>query len=307
MDIKTLQCFVSIANTGSFTRAARLEFMSQPAISRRLTDLEQELGVKLIDRTTRRLSLTSAGQLCLSSAKKILQEHEHLLSALHQDLKNLEGSITIWYTLMMEFQMSRLLSDLSKAMPKLNIHFSQCHDLIADQALEQGVLDIVIGPQVPFADSPLTSTLDHFPFLQSQYCAVLPNRHPLSGKSSVALHELSGMPLILLGSPGTKLMEEKILEMCQKQDFAYSDLLYAGNSDQQQLMASIGRGVAFLPLVAQARALAQLCFLPISDCTMDAQYICVWNTGNRNPALPAVLHFIREWRDAFSAQHPTGL
>lgn len=90
MDIQNLSAFISVSETGSFSRAADMLFITQPAVSKRIQALEQELGVKLFDRIGRKVQLTEAGQALLPSAKRILAE----LDESRRVISNLSGKIS---------------------------------------------------------------------------------------------------------------------------------------------------------------------------------------------------------------------
>jgi DNA-binding transcriptional LysR family regulator len=80
MDFDDLECFVKIAELKSFTRAAESLFLTQPSISKKMADLEKELGIPLVDRTKRRVELTRAGESLLSRAKELLSMRRQILN-----------------------------------------------------------------------------------------------------------------------------------------------------------------------------------------------------------------------------------
>lgn len=78
MDMMSLQCFVALVDTERFTAAAELMFMSQPSFSRRIKELEAELGLLLVERSTRRIRITEAGKIVYRYACNILQEERRM-------------------------------------------------------------------------------------------------------------------------------------------------------------------------------------------------------------------------------------
>ena len=82
MDIHALQAFTAVAETGSFSRAAELLFLTQPAVSKRIAGLEQEFDRRLFDRVGRRVDLTEAGHALLPHAQRILREVEESRQAI---------------------------------------------------------------------------------------------------------------------------------------------------------------------------------------------------------------------------------
>ena len=88
MDIRELQHFMEVVNQKSFTKAAATIHLSQPALSKIVKKLEEELGVDLFDRSTRKLTLTDAGQIVYGQSQKLVSTL-HELHALLDDLRNL--------------------------------------------------------------------------------------------------------------------------------------------------------------------------------------------------------------------------
>ena len=92
MDVRTLSCFVAVAEELHFHRAAARVFLSQPAFSARIRSLEQEVGVALLERDRRRVTLTSAGAAFLESAKVAVRHAELAKTAAVQTARGLAGT-----------------------------------------------------------------------------------------------------------------------------------------------------------------------------------------------------------------------
>ena len=95
MDIKQLEAFVYVVETGSFSRAGELLHLTQPTISAHVAALEQELRIKLILRTTKETCPSEAGRLLYDYAKKILQTREEAVEAISGFSRNMTGTVTV--------------------------------------------------------------------------------------------------------------------------------------------------------------------------------------------------------------------
>ncbi|MDH5778224.1 MAG: LysR family transcriptional regulator, partial [Gammaproteobacteria bacterium] len=95
MDLNNLTTFVAVAETGSFSQTSEQLFLTQPAISKRIAALEDELGTSLFDRIGRSVSLTEAGQALLPRAHKILLEVEDSRRAISNLSGNISGKLSI--------------------------------------------------------------------------------------------------------------------------------------------------------------------------------------------------------------------
>jgi LysR family transcriptional activator of glutamate synthase operon len=98
MELRQLRYLVALADEGSFTQAAKTASVAQPALSRQIQKLEAELGLPLVDRTTRRVALTPAGADVVASARRTLGELEALRHSLHRTQQLLQGRVTVGVT-----------------------------------------------------------------------------------------------------------------------------------------------------------------------------------------------------------------
>ena len=98
MELRQLRYLIALAEEGSFTRAATNANVAQPALSRQIQKLERELGLPLVDRTTRRVAITPAGQEVAATGRRVLGELEALTHSLQQTMNLLRGTVTIGVT-----------------------------------------------------------------------------------------------------------------------------------------------------------------------------------------------------------------
>ena len=145
MDIPNLQAFIAIAETGSFSEASEHLYLTQPAISKRIAALEDELDTNLFDRVGRKTQLTEAGRALLPRAQKILLEIEDSRRAL-QNLSNTVGGVLRFAT-SHHIGLHRLppvLRQYSKTFPdvELDIQFMDSEE--ACRAVEHGEMEMAI-------------------------------------------------------------------------------------------------------------------------------------------------------------------
>ena len=95
MDNQNLKAFIAVASTGSFSEAAEHLYLTQSAISKRIAQLEEQIGKKLFDRIARQVSLTEAGQELLPRARHILKEYENALQAINDLSGEASGTLRL--------------------------------------------------------------------------------------------------------------------------------------------------------------------------------------------------------------------
>src|SRR6185295_8282004 len=93
--LRQLQAFVAVAATGNFTQAARRMLVAQSAVSVLVRDLEGDLGIRLFDRTTRRVELTAAGVECRATAEKLIADLDDAIRHTHDLVERPRGRITV--------------------------------------------------------------------------------------------------------------------------------------------------------------------------------------------------------------------
>lgn len=203
MDIAALQAFLAVAETGSFSRAAERIFLTQPAISKRIALLEDELGTKLFDRVGRSPQLTPAGQALAARARELLKDFEDV----RRVITNLGGTIGGELRLAMSHHVGlhRLPPALKRfhdSHPDVRLDLRFMDSEQACHAVAQGELDVAIVTLPPDADAALR--LDQV--WDDPLDIVVGHQHPLALAKSVTPKQLLDYPAILPG-PGTYTRE----------------------------------------------------------------------------------------------------
>ena len=188
MELRVLNYFVATAQELNMTRAAQKLLVSQPALSRQIADLEDELGVKLFNRQPRHLTLTPAGQYLYEQAKEILTLASKTKSNL-QSSAVISGDLTI--AAGESFAMQRLMNIVSTIIrdyPTVKIHILSGDYEFADRRLDTGAVDfaVIIG-NLP---------LDNYASLQlpekDTWGVLMTKDDPLAKKSAITAEDLVG-------------------------------------------------------------------------------------------------------------------
>lgn len=242
MDTHTLQAFVAVAKTESFSRAANQLYLTQSAISKRIAQLEEQLNCRLFDRIGRNVSLTEAGTSLLPRAHQILLELEDARRA----ISNLSGEVTGTLSLAASHHISLhrlppVLRAFSARYPKvkLDLHFDEsevAYERVLHGDLELALITLSLTPDRAIHSIPIWHDPLHY---------VVAKEHPLAGKSAVSLDELTAYTAIL---PDPNTFTRQLVE----QLFARHKLqLNVGMStnylDTIRMMVTIGLGWSLLP------------------------------------------------------------
>ncbi len=205
---KQLQCFVAIVEEGGFTPAAQKLYMTQPAISWQIKILEGELGLKLIERSERRLTLTEAGQLFYDGATTILNQYAKIASDMEQ-YKNLEtGSLRIGAsTIPGEYMLSGYLAAFHREYPKADLQMK-----IADS---RSIVKMLLQEQIRLGVvglKPTEDQIESIPFQTDEIVCIAPKNHPLTKRDSVLLQDVLKEDILMreFGSGTRKRWQEEM-------------------------------------------------------------------------------------------------
>ncbi len=264
MDLYQVRYFLTIAETGTFSRAAERLYLSQPSLSAGIKKLEQELGVALFERGGRRTVLTAAGQAFKERATVIMAQYQ---AALHE-LKGFNDRPTLKVGVLSTLRVSEL-ADLVHSFQQQYPHVTlEMYDHPADalqDKLTQGAVDVAItmlGQQ----DDAQTSTLL---FTQPLLLAV-PARHPLAQRTSVRLAELDGQPYIDRVNCEFFKQECQLLE-AQK---ISPQIVYRASHEEWVIsLVKAGLGMSMMPYW---RGLTDIVYLPVVDVDFQRRVGIKW-------------------------------
>lgn len=196
IDFLGLEAFLSIAERGSFQRAAAHLHLSQTAISHRMRKLEQELGLKLFARTTREVTLTRAGIDFLPKAQRAIAELEHTFDDLKQQgIKRRERLDIACLPAFAVNYLPPILGKFHKLLPSVQVRIFETPSAAIAELVQSG--------EVEFGLSVVQTNrwdLDVEAISTSPLALTCPARHALAKKRSVGWSELRNLPLIRVGS-----------------------------------------------------------------------------------------------------------
>lgn len=194
MEIRVLRYFLTVVREQSITKASEVLHITQPTLSRQLAQMEEEVGVKLFDRGTRKITLTNEGLLLRRRAEEILQLVDKTERELVVQEEQVEGKITIGCG---EIASVQLLPDLFKSFhekyPRVTFDiYTATADHVKDQ-MDRGLVDIGLLLEPIDIEKYDFIRLD----MKERWVALMRPDSPLAEKDSVTAGELSELPLIL--------------------------------------------------------------------------------------------------------------
>lgn len=210
MDLKRLHYFNQLAKTGNFTKAADQLGIAQSALSTSIKKLEHQLGLKLINRTERKMSLTAEGQVLLRHTNIILEDVEQAEKEL-QELKGLSSGVINFGApaMLASYFLPDALEKFKKSYPGIQINIQEAGTATLAQMLVNGELDLALirGDR---EHEQIRQTI----LAQDQIAACVPAGHPFSSRESITLEEFCNQPLVLFKNG--YFLRESVNGYCQQ-------------------------------------------------------------------------------------------
>lgn len=244
LDLRRLRTFREVIGRRSFSAAAQALDYTQSSVSQQITTLERDLGVTLVDRTSRPVRPTAAGAAVLAHADGLLAQAEAVERELAALVKGESGSLrmggffTAWATFL-----PGAVAAFSRAHPAVALELHQLEPAPAIRGIRAGELDLAVvygfGP-------PGDSALEWSHLLDDPYAIALPSRHPLAARQQVSLAELAGERWT--SPPADHAYSQILRDLCRELGGFEPDVAYeTGDIAMAQPIVAAGLAVALLP------------------------------------------------------------
>lgn len=189
---RRLQVFHTVARLLSFTKAAEVLHMTQPAVTFQVRQLEEHFNTRLFDRTHNRISLTEAGTVIYASADRIFELYAEMENAVREITGEISGALAIGAsTTIAEYMLPPLLGDFKDRYPEVTIHLKVSNSegivsMVENNTIDLGVVEAPVGNK--------NLVVEHCK--RDQLFAIVPPGHPLAGLGSVTFDQLLDYPFI---------------------------------------------------------------------------------------------------------------
>ena len=270
MDLFELEAFVTVVREGSFSKAAKALYRTQPAVSQIIQRLEEEVGHPLFDRSSRRGVLTDAGRVLLSHAERLLNMKAQALAAVN-DVRHLRsGHLVIATNELTCLYLLPLLDDFRRRHPsvRLSIRRGLASRIPAD-VRDYGA-DLGVVTYQPDAD--LSSVVVY----RDQLAFVVPKGHRFARRREVTIRDLGGESFVAhhVASP----YRAKVLETFQKRRVTLQMPIEMPTIDAIKRFVAAGHGVALLPAIAVESEVARgdLVRVRVPELTFERPVRVVW-------------------------------
>ena len=293
MDLRQLRYFQAVAEELNFSKAARRLQVAQPALSRTVKELEQRLGVTLLNRDRRSVALTPAGAVLLDQSGRMFDRIDELVRRVQRTALGEEGELRLGYIgpPTQKF-LGALLAEYRRRHPRVNIVLEERTPERVCEMVAQGRLDIgLTRPVMSGRAMGLSSALlRHEPLW-----AALPKRHSFSSRKEIQWRDLAAESLILLSRREGVGLHDAAVEACRRARFTPKIVHTPSVIGTVLAYVETGAGVGIIPdSVAALGAGRPIRFRPLlPERTVDL--VMVWSEDHEDPVASAFRELMLQW------------
>jgi len=243
IELRHLRYFLAVAETLHFSRAAERLGMAQPPLSQQIRRLEQMVGHRLFDRTTRGVKLTLAGQLLAERARSTMEKVQDDLAQVRRLGRGEEGTLTVGFSGSVMFtELPAAIGAYRQKYPKVELRLRELWTSALIGALLDGTLDLAF-----LRDGDPTEGLQMTTLLKERFVAVLPERHGLARKRGLRVADLRQEPFVLFARRMGPLAFDRTIACCEKSGFRPNIVQDAPQWPTLVRLVAAGLGVSLAP------------------------------------------------------------
>ncbi|RAI34829.1 LysR family transcriptional regulator [Rhodoplanes roseus] len=290
MDLLRLKSFLVLAETLHFGRAAARLGIAQPHLSRRIRDLEAEIGVSLFTRSQRRVELTAAGATLRLRATRIVEEVEKAKIEARQVGTGAAGRLRIGFIHSSTYGMLPAIIRSFRAMrPAVMLDLVEMTMVEQVRALRAGDIDIGLLRSLPDVPDIAFETV-----LREPFRLAVPADHGFAGRRSVALREMSGQPLVLFPRETSPLFHARITAAFERAAVTPVIVQEATQIHTVMGLVAAGIGLALVPSSAERLPRAGAVLIDLVDPPEPADVSVAWRAASRPLLVPPFLDAAHE-------------
>ncbi|ETD70575.1 GntR family transcriptional regulator [Pelistega indica] len=289
-DPLTLRLFLAAASTLNLTKVAAEMHMTLSAVSKRISELEKELGCSLFVRQARGLELTAAGRGLISHAEKVLFAINRLSADMQDYALGLKGQVRLWANTSSIIQfLPKDLALFSQQHPDIHLNLEERNSIDIITALTQGRIDIGI-----FADNVPSPSIEKFLYRQDELVVLVPVQHPLSLKQQLNFIDVLAYDLVGL-SEGASLLK-RLQDASLQAQIPLKLRVQVNSFDAICRMIEAGLGIGILPLQSVPPEILgkRLIYIPLNEpWAMRTLWIGVRSLLGLTPDALSLLQFLK--------------
>ena len=296
MELRHLRYFVAVGEEQHYGRAARRLRIAQPALSRQIQDLEEEIGFKLFERLPRGVKLSAAGKLFLEDARRILQEVNEATARAGRVARGHSGTLRLGFAENASWRgvVPDSFRRFREQQPAAELQLQPAASLEQLEAIRSGRLDAGFVNFMPKADP----ELDQLPVAIQYVELAAPKRHPLTKLKKLRLRDLTDAPFVWFPRRQSPAFYDRLMHECYRGGLKSPRIVQEGLNEATILsLVSTGLGVGWVLGSARWRCPETVVILSVADLNMPLPLALAWRRDNTSPLLASFIGEVRRLPD----------
>ncbi|MVZ84154.1 LysR family transcriptional regulator [Burkholderia pseudomallei] len=302
IDLRRLRYFIVVAEELHFGKAAQRLHLAQPPLTRHISALEGELGLRLFDRSTRSVKLTAEGELFLPHARDVLDAVHRAEIASQRAALGKEGKVALGYTSSVPLcdAFGTLIRNFARSFPDIELSLVEASSAQQGRSIKEGLLDIGIGWKNSFEDYEgcRVKTIAAEPLV-----VAVSQERALASEASLAVEQLADETFVLFPPGYGSTLDRKAFDLCATAGFTPRRGPSASQMTTMIALVAAGRGVAIVPEAVSTLRKPGVAYVPLTDESALIELVLMWREAG--PSL-AARSFV-EWHKAHVAQRVDGM
>jgi DNA-binding transcriptional LysR family regulator len=288
--LRDLECFMAVVEHQTFTRAAAALNIAQPPLSRRIADLEQQVGADLFVRGSRLHKLTDAGVALVREARLLLQQAQIAERVVKETLSGQKGHLRIGFTAGSTgfAMMPRAVRAFREAHAHVDVKLAYFVITHQSDALRFGLVDVAVVGGLVDAEGFRVDRV-----ATNQLVVALPADHPLAVKDAIALADLAGEPFIEFPRYGPTGLHDLVRSLFAREGFVPRIVQEAEGHDVVVTCVASGLGLALVNETAAQLPITGVVYRRLIPDAPAIPLVALSRSGDQNPSIPAFVDILR--------------
>ncbi len=290
MEQRPLRQFIAVAEEHCFSRAAQRLGITQPALSRQIRKLEEQLGVQLFRRTAIRVELTEAGQLFLEEVRRGLMQLEWATHVARRAGSGNVGHLTIGVVDPITYSvLPAIVRAFHEHSPEVKLDLNEMHTGQQMSALREERLHVgFLRPPAGCSDIAIET------IMTEAVMVAVPRGHPLAGESRIFLGDLASEPLVLFRREMEPTLFDTYIQLCADAGFAPTIIHAADPTHLVVGLVAAGLGFTLLPASVRNLQRPDVVYRALQPPTPKIALAAAWRADDTSPVLQAFLDVVRD-------------
>jgi len=291
VELRHLRYFVAVGEEEHFGRAAERLHVVQPALTRQVRQLEDELGCALFERLKRGVRLTEAGKSFLEEARRVLSDLGHGVDRTRLVAQGKVGRLRVGFsdTATYSGELPSILHDFRTRWPDVRLELFPSSSVVAGEQLRRQEVDVAFVYTLPTN----LRELETHTISVERWVLALPHAHPLVKSKRVRLRDLKGEPFVWFPRPVAPPLYDRLLAACHAAGLTLNIVQEVNNPTTMLSLVAGGIGLSFTITSAARTKPDSVVLREVQDLRDTSELSTIWRADNKVPALQKFIEMVR--------------